>query len=277
MDHISDRKETVMFDFPYLIEILTPKRSDSHQIEERMAAFAGRYRRILASGCGVSIPDNPMGQPRYSALEAIQYCGLSLHPERTVMNLNTFHTKEDLDGLLNKAVEMGLKYLLIVRGDGGPDLSKLDPGTIGGKANVATSMDLLRYINWAHPGRFTTGTAFNPYNPMPFEADRLRKKVEAGGAFVITQPVIGKDPNVDRIIAAFDVPVVIEAWMSKNVELLFKSIRKEKKERESDFDPIKNLALLHEMYPTNCVYLSMLGFKQDWMAILPRLKVTGRD
>ena len=117
-----------MFEFPYLTEILTPKRSDSHQIQKRMAAFAGRYRRILASGCGVSIPDNPMGQPRCSALEAIQYFGLPLDPEKAVMNLNTFHTKEDLDGLLNKAVEMGLKYLLVVRGDGGPDLRKLEPG-----------------------------------------------------------------------------------------------------------------------------------------------------
>ena len=184
-----------MFEFPYLTEILTPKRSDSHKIQKRMAAFAGRYRRILASGCGVSIPDNPMGQPRCSALEAIQYFGLPLHPEKAVMNLNTFHTKEDLDGLLNKAVEMGLKYLLVVRGDDGPDLRKLDPGTIGGKANLATTMDLLSYIRHAHPGRFTTGAAFNPYNPMPFEADRLKKKIDAGGAFVITSTGHRKGPK----------------------------------------------------------------------------------
>jgi hypothetical protein len=42
---------------------------------------------------------------------------------------------------------MGLKYLLVVRGDGGPNLPKLDPKSIGGGRNVATSPDLLRYIN----------------------------------------------------------------------------------------------------------------------------------
>ena len=106
-----------MFDCAYLIEILTPKRATLGDLEERMAGFAGRYRRILDSGSGVSIPDNPMGQPRYSLLEVIEFSGLPVDPPRTVMNLNTFHTKEELDGTLKRASSLGLKYLLIVRGD----------------------------------------------------------------------------------------------------------------------------------------------------------------
>ena len=106
------------------------------------------------------------------------------------MNLNTFHIKEELDGLLKAASNAGLKYLLIVRGDGGPALPKLNPGSIGGKRNVATSIDLLSYINTKHPDVFITGAAFNQYNPIPFETERLRQKINAGAKFVITQPVI---------------------------------------------------------------------------------------
>lgn len=259
-----------MFDYPYLIEILSPKRENAKPIEETMGSFAGRYRRVMDSGCGVSIPDNPMGQPRYSALETIDFCGLPIEPERTVMNLNTFHTKAELDGLLETASNVGLKYLLVVRGDGGPALPKLNPESIGGTRNVATSMDLLGYINREFAGAFITGAAFNQYNRMPFETNRLKQKIDAGAKFVITQPVIEKDPNVD-LLEAFDISVVVEAWMSKNLDLLYKSVRKEKDEKAVGYDPFKNLQILHDAYPENCIYLSILSFKEDWETRLPRL------
>jgi len=259
-----------MFDCAYLIEILTPKRATLGDLEERMSGFAERYRRILDSGSGLSIPDNPMGQPRYSLLEVMEFCGLPVHPPRTMMNLNTFHTKEELDGMLNRASSLGLKYLLVVRGDGGPTLSKLEPESIGSKKSVATSIDLLRYINSKYSGVFITGAAFNQYNPMPFESDRLKQKIDAGAKFVITQPVLGRDPMVD-LLEGFNIPVVIEAWMSEKMDLLLKSVRREKDERAEGYDPLKNLRILHEAYPKNCVYLSMLSFKQNWKAILPRL------
>ena len=259
-----------MFDCAYLIEILTPKRATLGDLEERMNNFAERYRRILDSGSGLSIPDNPMGQPRYSLLEVIEFCGLPVHPPRTVMNLNTFHTREELDGMLNRASSLGLKYLLVVRGDGGPALPKLEPESIGSKKSVATSIDLLRYINSEYSGVFITGAAFNQYNPMPFESDRLKQKIDAGAKFIITQPVLGRDPKVD-LLEGFNIPVVIEAWMSEKMDLLLKSVRREKDERAEGYNPLRNLRILHDAYPKNCVYLSMLSFKQDWKGILPRL------
>ena len=157
-----------MFDCAYLIEILAPLRSDQENVKENMERFAGRYRRVMDSGCGLSIPDNPMGKPRYNALEAIDNCGLAIDPQRMVMNLNTFHTKEELDAVLNRALEMGVKFLLIIRGDGGPDLPALDPQRIGGRKSVTTSIDLIRYINTAYADKFVTGAAFNPYKPIDF-------------------------------------------------------------------------------------------------------------
>ena len=53
-----------MFNYPYLVELLSPKRTNGDQFEMLLDRFAERYRRIIDAGCGMSIPDNPMGQPR---------------------------------------------------------------------------------------------------------------------------------------------------------------------------------------------------------------------
>ncbi len=259
-----------MFNYSYMVELLSPKRSAGDQMEGFLDRFAERYRRIMDAGCGLSIPDNPMGQPRLGALESIHLSGLSVDPAKVVMNLNTFHTKSELDGLLQKATKANLKYLLVIRGDGGPLLSKLDPKSIGGKLSVATSIDLIRYINTEHSDQFITGAAFNPYNPMPFELNRTRQKIDAGAKYVVTQPIIGQDENVDKL-KDFNIPVVVEAWMSKNIDLLYRSVGKDKDERAEKYDPTENLKVLHESYPECCVYLSMLSFKQDWQEILPKI------
>jgi len=259
-----------MFNYSYLVELLSPKRSADDQMESFLDRFAERYQRIMDAGCGLSIPDNPMGQPRLGALESIQLRGLSVDPAKVVMNLNTFHTKSELDGLLQKAAKANLKYLLVIRGDGGPLLSKLDPKSIGGKLSVATSIDLIRYINTEYSDQFITGAAFNPYNPMPFELKRMRQKIDAGAKYVVTQPIIGQDEHVDKL-RDFNITVVAEAWMSNNIDLLYRSVGKKKGERADKYDPTENLKALHESYPECCVYLSMLSFKKDWQEILPRL------
>ncbi len=264
------KKDVCMFDFPYLVEMLTPKLIDSPDAQGAINLFAELYYRVLDAGLGISVPDNPMGQPRLSLVEMIEQSDLPVLSEKTVMNLNTFHTKKKLDVLLNKAANRRIKYLLIIRGDGGPKLSQLDPQSIGGEKNVTTAIDLIRYVNKEYAGQFITGCAYNQYNPMPFESGRLEKKIEAGAQFVITQPVIGKDQNIDSLFA-FGLPIVIEAWMSRNVDLLFKSIHQQRAEQAHGYDPVKNLRMLHGAYPDSCIYLSMLGFKKQWRRLLPRL------
>jgi 5,10-methylenetetrahydrofolate reductase len=265
-------KEFDMFNYPYLVELLSPKRSADDQIERLLNRFAERYQRIIDAGCGISIPDNPMGQPRLRALEAIELRGLSVVPEKVMMNLNTFHTKSELDDLLQRAAKANLKYILVVRGDGGPLLPKIDPKSIGGKFNVATAIDLIRYINTHYRDQFITGAAFNPYKSMPLELNRMKQKIDAGAKFAVTQPIIRKDENVDRL-KDFNIAVVVEAWMSNNIDLLYKSVGKEKDKKTEGYNPFDNLKALHESYPECCVYLSMLNFKQDWQEILPRLSI----
>jgi len=259
-----------MFNYPYLVELLSPKRTNDDQFEVLLDRFAERYRRIIDAGCGMSIPDNPMGQPRLGALESFDLRDLSVDSDKVVMNLNTFHTKTELDKLLQKAADANLKYILVVRGDGGPLLPKLESKSIGGNQSVPTSIDLIRYINREYSGQFITGAAFNPYKPMPFELNRMKQKIDAGAKYAVTQPVIGKDQSVD-MLKDLNITIVVEAWMSNNIDLLYRSVGKKKDEKAEKYNPIENLKALHEFYPQCSVYLSMLSFNQDWQEILPRL------
>ena len=251
-------KEINIFNYPYIVELLSPKRSsESQALEIHLDRFAERYQRIIDAGLGLSIPDNPMGQPRMGALESIGLKKLELDPDRVVMNLNTFHSKNELDEILKTAASSELKYILVIRGDGGPLLSKVDPKSIGGTRSVATSIDLIRYINLEFSGRFITGAAFNPYKPVAFELKHMGKKIEAGAKFAVTQPIIGRDQSVEEL-KSLNISFIVEAWMSKNIDLLYKSVGKEKDETAEHYDPIDNLNALHAYYPGCCVYLSML-------------------
>ena len=77
----------VMHGFPYIIELLSPKRSPAEKVDRLLDRFAARFRQIMVAGCGVSIPDNPMGQPRLGALEIMDLMSLPIDPEKVIMNL----------------------------------------------------------------------------------------------------------------------------------------------------------------------------------------------
>ena len=258
-----------MFEYPYLIELLTPRKDQGEKEQQLLDRFAERFTRVTATGCGVSIPDNPMGQPRISGLEAIERQGLAVDPERLMLNLNTFHPKNELDGLLATALRLGVRYLLVVRGDGGPLLPKLDPKSIGGKFNVATSADLISFINKEYPGQFVTGAAFNHCNPITVELSRLESKAAAGAQFVVTQPVVGEDSRLDQLRTG-SLPLVVEAWMSDNLALFSRSVGDDSLEN-LEYQPHTNLKELHVHFPDSCIYLSMLDFKEEFERFLPGL------
>jgi methylenetetrahydrofolate reductase (NADPH) len=259
-----------MHAFPYIVELLSPKRTPAGKIDNLLDRFAGRFQQIMDAGCGVSIPDNPMGQPRLGALECIELRGLKIDSEKVIMNLNSFHTREELDHLLNRAADSGLKHILVVRGDGGPLLPRLDPRQIDAEKSVVTSVDLIRYIHRSYAGRFITAAAFNPYKPLGMEMKRMKQKMAAGAAYAVTQPIIGRDAGVDELLS-LGIPVVVEAWMSTNIDLFNKSVGRQTNDQADGYDPVANLKSLHAHYPESCVYLSMLRFDRPWNQVLPHL------
>jgi len=215
------QEKSLLADVRYIIEALTPRVSPGEGNRINFDAFCEKYGKASCFGCAVSIPDNPLGNMRVPALSAVEECRRAFEAEKLLVNLNTFHTKNDLDLFLRATLDRGVRHLLIVRGDGSPKLPRLGPEDIAVDCTMVTSIELLEYIHREHPGRFVTGMAFNQYKPLSFEMKKLRRKIDKGARVIVTQPVIGRDPRVLEL-KSFGIPLIVEAWMSKNIELLMK-------------------------------------------------------
>lgn len=247
----------------YHIEIMPPKQ-DSEKLEADLELFAEKYNRVMDSGYLACITDNAMGLLAFQGHETIEELGLEVKPEQVMIHLNTFHSKENLDEILETSKAMGFKYFLIVSGDGSARMPKLQPADIGAEDVAAvTSVELLRYIRKNYP-EFVLGVAFNPYEPEEHEFEKMARKIDAGATFIITQPLIKKNEVVDRLIEKYgDLPIFIEAWMTKKLFLLSDVVGYAIPE-DSEFDPIETLQMLHQLYPTCGMYLSILGFKTQY-------------
>ncbi len=247
------------------VELLTPKQN-SETLDKDLESFAEKYGRIVDEGHAVCITDNPMGHLSFQATEVLPELGLQVKPEQIMVHLNTFHAREALDEILETAAHMGVKYLLVISGDGSERLPRVTPESLGMSCTVVTSVELLRYIGKAYPGAFTCGVAFNPYEPQDHELEKMHRKVDAGARFIVTQPVIGRDERLDAL-APFGLPVIIDAWMSKKLHLLSECVGYEIPEG-TPYDPIENLRVLKRNYPDHGLYLALLGMKTQ----LPILK-----
>ncbi len=251
----------------YHVEILPPKQ-DSEKLEDDLALFAQKYNRVMEGGYYACITDNAMGHLAFQGAEIIEELGLTVYPEQVMIHLNTFHTLDDLHAILDACKDKGIKYLLVVSGDGSDRLPKLKPSDIGAnKVESVTSVELLKYIGDKYPGDFVLGVAFNPYEPPEHEFLKMDKKLAAGATFIITQPIIEKNAVVDELLAKYpDVHVVIEAWMSKKLHLLSDAVGYEIPQ-DTFFDPIETLKSIHRTYPACGVYLSLLNFKTQYSMI----------
>jgi len=247
------------------VELLTPKQN-SKDLDGDLEKFATKYRKIMEAGYIACITDNPMGLLSFQATEIIPELDLPVNPEKLMIHLNTFHTKEALDEILSTAGDMGVRYLLIVSGDGSERLPKLAPESIGMDCNAVTAVELTQHIYREYGDRFVCGVAFNPYEPQDHELEKMRHKIDAGAKFIITQPIIGRDERVDAL-DQFRTPVIIDAWMSKKLHLLSECVGYEIPE-DTPYDPIENLKELRSHYPGHGLYLALLGYKTQ----LPILK-----
>ncbi len=250
-----------MADNLFHVELQTPKRA-SEDVEKDLMTFEDKYRKVVDAGWIVCITDNPMGLLSYGAMETIDLLGLPVRPEQLMVHLNTFHPRQELDEILGTFKDAGGRHLLVVSGDGSQKLHRLEPAEIGMACTTVTSVELLRYIDREYPGRFTCGVAFNPYEPQDAELEKMARKAAAGAAFIITQPIIGRD---DRLagLEPFGLPVTLDAWMSKKLHLLSECVGHEIPEG-TPYDPIENLRDLRRHYPDYGLYLAILGFKTQY-------------
>jgi len=251
----------------YHVEVLPPKQ-DSEKLEKDLEIFSNKYLRVMDSGYCACITDNAMGLLSFQGTEIIEEFNLPVIPEQVMIHLNTFHTKDDLDNILNICKTKGIRYLLIITGDGSERLPKLHPSDVGATdVESVTSVELLKYINREYPDTFVLGVAFNPYEPEEHELEKMERKIKAEATFIITQPLIERNEIVDRLLEKYPgIPVIVEAWMSRKLHLLSEAVGYEIPEN-TEFDPISTLKMLHKLYPGCGVYLSLLGFKTQYHLI----------
>jgi methylenetetrahydrofolate reductase (NADPH) len=243
------------------VEILSPKQ-ESLKLETELEAFAEKFRQVIAAGHVVCIPDNPMGNLAFQATDLIRELELPARPGQVSIHINTFHAKKDLDDILQDAIEFQIDHILVISGDGSERLPKLRGTDIGMAVESVTSVELLRYIHREYPGKFHIGVAFNPYEPQHEELEKLERKVAAGAEFITTQPIIEKHPAVESI-RKFNIPIVVESWMSKKLHLLSECVGYEIPE-DTEYDGMENLRKLLVNYPGCGVYLAILGFKTQF-------------
>ena len=229
--------------------------------------FASKFDKVMESGFTASITDNAMGLTAFQGHECIEELGLHTRPDQVLIHLNTFHTKRELHRILDGCEALGIKSLLVISGDGSPRLPKLKPADVEADNTAAvTSVELIRYIRKHYPS-FTTGAAFNPYEPEEHEFEKLKRKLDAGASFVITQPIIEKNVVTEKLLNEYPkLPVIIEAWMSKKLYLLSDVVGYPIPE-DAVFEPLDTLEKLKELYPGHGLYLSLLGFKTQYEII----------
>ena len=247
---------------PYWVEV-SPPRHTAENLTMKLERFSAKYRRAVEAGHAVCLTDNAMGQCAFQGHELIETLRLPTGDDQVMIHLNTFHSMADLRWILDTCVAVGVRRLLVVSGDGSTRLPKLKPSDVGCTTASVTSVELIAFILRTYPGVFTLGAAFNQYEPADHEYGKLRRKLDAGAQFIITQPLIQPNPLVDRICEELSVPVILEAWMSPKVQLLSDCIGYDLGCAEG-YDPMESLRRLRARYQGSSFYLALLDFKTQF-------------
>lgn len=250
----------------YLIELSSPKQ-DSQNLPEDLEKYKEKYNKIIDSGNCVCLTDNPMGHLAFQGTELIEVLQLPVEEDRVMIHLNAFHTKDDLDKILNSCIDLGIKNILVISGDGSERLPRLQPEELGFKIKSSiTSIELIEYIKKEYQDSFVIGAAFNQYEPENFEFEKLQLKIKAGAGFIITQPVINNESIIAKIRQKYKIPIFIEVWMSKNLGLLSNCIGYDLPD-DTSYDPLEHLKYIENLNSEYGIYLAFLSFKSQFELI----------
>jgi homocysteine S-methyltransferase len=196
-----------------------------------------RVARVLAdSGVvdAVDVNDNPMARARLSSLMAAvaieRRAGIETIPHVTPRDSTIMGLQSQLLG----AHAEGVRNVLVVTGD--PPQVGDYPGSRGVYEVDSIGLTaVLSRLNEGvdHAGRaidaptsFNVGVAVNPSaEDVAVEADRLRRKVEAGARFAMTQALFDVEA-LDRLLEALGgaspVPLLVGVWPLRSFELAFR-------------------------------------------------------
>ena len=206
-----------------IVELLPPKTADTDKLLGTAAMLKSKGARVL------SFPENPLARVRMSSIAAAgivkQNTGLEAIFHYTCRDRSLIGLQSDLLG----AYALGLTSVLAVTGD---------PASLGGNPEATSVFDvdsikLVELINNMKREvglNMRVGVAFNPnFKDIAPQVARLKRKVEAGAEFAMTQPMFDKDKifeMADRV-RFLKIPVlvgILPLVSRKNAEFLHNEV-----------------------------------------------------
>lgn len=166
------------------VELAPPFDSDDEKLMDAA-------HRLQKSGVDVlTFPDSPSGRTRadsvLTAEKVSRETGMCVMPHICCRDRNAIAIRSQLFG----AYMNGIYNFLVVTGDPIPAMAR---GTVKGVFNF-DSIGLMRMIDGMNEEHFSDnplcfGGAINPCRKPDFEINRVKKKMEAGATFFLTQPI----------------------------------------------------------------------------------------
>ncbi|HHQ49019.1 MAG TPA: bifunctional homocysteine S-methyltransferase/methylenetetrahydrofolate reductase [Acidobacteria bacterium] len=212
--------------FVRVVQIDPPRGANSSHLVEAVRTIA-----TTAAIDAVDINSNPLGRLRMDSLwlaaEIERETGVATIPHVTPRDAGIMGLEAQLLG----AWRAGIRNLLAITGD---------PSTLGDypghmDVNHVDIFELVRTIrrmaageDWSgnpigDPPAFFTGVAVNPHAAdLAHEADRLRRKIEAGASFIMSQVFFEWAPW-ERLLELFGgglpVPALVAVWPLTSLKL----------------------------------------------------------
>ncbi len=206
-----------------IVELLPPKDAGCEKLIDNAALLKNSGAEVF------SFPENPLGQVRMSSIVAAgivkKATGLESVFHYTCRDRNLIGLQSDLLG----AYALGLRAVLAVTGD---------PVSTGNNPDASSVFDLdsIKLVKLIDDMKKTlsldmrVGVAFNPNFPdITGQLERLKRKIDAGAEFIMTQPMFDSD-KVTRVADALrplGVPFylgVLPLVSKKNAEYLHNEV-----------------------------------------------------
>ena len=182
-----------MFEKPFVvtIEVVPPDGPDPQKVLAALASLADLPVE------GFSVATNPVAKPRMSALAVCSLIQQRMH-KPAILHLTTRdHNRLSLQGELWGALALGIDTVLVATGD---FVALKDRG----HTTSVRDMDVCGLVELARQTGLRTGVVFDTHperNGLAAAIDHLKRKVDAGAQFAVTQPVYD-DAGADQIAEA---------------------------------------------------------------------------
>ena len=188
-------------DFPITIEVVPPLGPDPQPLLGTLESISHLPFQ------GFSVATNPVAKPRMSAKTMCALIQQRIGKPAILHCTTRDHNRLSLQALLWGARALGLETVLVATGDF---------VALGDRATTTTvrDVDVYALAKMAREAGLQTGVVFDFHpeiNGLLTAVHRLRKKVDAGAEFAVTQPVYDA-PSAERLadaLASIGIPVLL--------------------------------------------------------------------